>query len=88
MLSELESKTLKTLNTKFFTTGNLNNENSNLKSYIDEMELLMVELYRKFKDPGGVDRLYTMNRDVNEMKQTMSQNVKKVMNNIDDASVK
>jgi len=88
MLSELETTTLKTLNTKFYTPGITKNENSNLKSHTTEMELLMVELYRKYNDPGGVDRLFTINRDVDEIKHTMSQTVKKAMNNIDEASVK
>ena len=52
------------------------------------MELLMVELFRKYNDPGGVDRLFTINRDVDDIKHTMSQTVKKAMNNIDEASVK
>ena len=87
MLSDLENKTIKTLNSKVFNTTSLNNENYNTKSYVDEMELFMVELYKKFKDPGGVDRLYTINRDVADIKHTMSQTVKKAMNNIDDATV-
>lgn len=88
MLSELETTTLKTLNKKFYTPGIAKNENSNIKSNTTEMELLMVELFRKYNDPGGVDRLFTINRDVDDIKHTMSQTVKKAMNNIDEASVK
>ena len=87
MLTDLENKTIKTLNSKVFNTSSISSENYNTKSYVDEMELFMVELYRKFQDPGGVDRLYTINRDVDDIKHTMSKTVKKAMNNIDDATV-
>jgi hypothetical protein len=86
MLTELQNKTLKTLNTKFYNT-NPNEDNSNLRSYVDEMESFMVELYRKFKDPGGEDKIFSINRDVEDIKYQMSENVKKVMHNIDNASV-
>lgn len=86
MLSELENKFLKILNARFNYTSQMN-ENSNLQPYVDDMELFMVELYRKFKDPGDVDRLHTINKDVIDIKYQMSENVKKVMHNIDNSSV-
>jgi hypothetical protein len=89
MLGELENKTLKTLNTKMFNNyGNRNsNDNSNAKSYLDETQLYLVELYRKYRDPGSVDRLHAIQKDVDTIQIEMKDNVKKMMSNIDDASV-
>jgi hypothetical protein len=83
MLSELENKTLKTLNTKFFNLT----DNSGIKSYVDDIQLSMVELYRKYKDPSNVDRLFEIKKDVSEIHTDMKSNVKKIMVNIEDATV-
>jgi hypothetical protein len=82
MLSELESKSLNVLNTKFF---NLKSNNNDVKSHCDNIQLNMVELYRKFQDPGNVDRIVDVQRDVNEIQRHMKDNVKNIMQNLDSA---
>lgn len=84
MLSELENKALKILNTKFFNLT----DNSNVKSYSDDIQLTMVELYRRYKDPSNVDRLIEIKKDVSDIQLEMKGNVKKIIHNIEDATVK
>jgi hypothetical protein len=82
MLTELESKSLNLLNTKFF---NLRSNKEEIKTHSDNIQLNMVELYRKYKDPGNVDRLIDIKRDVDDMQRHMKENVKKMVSSIDDA---
>ncbi len=82
MLSELENKTLNTLNTKFF---GLKSNPAEVKTQSDNIQLSMVELYRKYKDPTSVDRLLEVQRNVNEIQKDMKENIKKVVSNIDNA---
>jgi hypothetical protein len=82
MLAELESKSLNLLNTKFF---NLKSNNPDIKSHSDNIQLNMVELFRKYKDPGNVDRLVDVQNDVNDIQRHMKDNVKNIISNIDNA---
>ena len=82
MLSEIESKSLNVLNTKFF---NLKSSNTETKSHSDNIQLNIVELFRKYKDPVNVDRLVDVQRDVNDIQRHMKDNVKKMVTNLDDA---
>jgi hypothetical protein len=82
MLSELENKSLKILNTKFFKLGT-----TETKQHSDDIQLTMVELYQRYRDPSNVDRLHEMKRDVNDIKKEMDLSVKKMVKNIENATV-
>lgn len=85
MLSELENRTLKTLNAKFF---NLNQtQNSDVKMHGDDIQLIMVELYRKYKDPASSDRLISAMNDVNDIKIDMGKNMRSMFDNISNVEV-
>ena len=82
MLNELENKSLSTLNTKFFGLKSNPNES---KSHSDNIQLNMVELYRKYKDPASVDRLLDVKKDVKDIQNEMKTNIRKVVSNIESA---
>jgi hypothetical protein len=85
MLSELENKTLNTLNTKFFGLKSNQSNPVDIKTQSDNIQLSMVELYRKYKDPTSVDRLLEVKRNVNDIQKDMKENIKKVVSNLDNA---
>ncbi len=63
----------------------MKSNNNDVKSHCDNIQLNMVELYRKFQDPGNVDRIVDVQRDVNEIQRHMKDNVKNIMQNLDSA---
>jgi hypothetical protein len=83
MLSELQSKSIKVLTTKFFN----NSDKSSLKSEMDNIQLNMVELYRRFNTPGQVDKLWGMKNDVEEIKSNLNKNVSMMVGNLTELSV-
>jgi hypothetical protein len=85
MLTELENKTLKTLNTKFFNSKV--EDNPSLKSEKDSLELMMVELYQKYKDPNKANVLYSLQTEVNGLQTQMKSNINQVIINIDNTKV-
>lgn len=84
MLSELEMKALMTLNTKFFNVSTQGKIDT--KQYSDNIQLTMVELHRRFRDPGNVDRLHLIQRDIDDMKKDMNYNLNKMVQNVNAAS--
>jgi hypothetical protein len=83
MLTELENKTLKSLNTKFINIK----EEDTLKPNRDEFQLNMVELHRKYCNPSNVDKLFEIQKDVKDIEIDMKKNVKNMVSNIENASV-
>lgn len=84
MLSELQSKSIKVLTTKFFDST----DKSGLKSELDNMQLNMVELYRRFNTPSQVDKLWGIKNDVAEIKTNLNKNVSLMVGNLTELSVK
>lgn len=84
MLSELQAKSIKVLTTKFFDTT----DKSSLKSEIDNIQLNMVELYRRFNTPSQVDKLWGIKNDVDEIKSNLNKNVSLMVGNMSELSVK
>lgn len=83
MLSELQSKSIKVLTTKFFDTT----DKSALKYEIDNIQLNMVELYRKFNTPSQVDKLWGIKNDVEDIKSNLNKNVSLMVGNLTELSV-
>lgn len=82
MLADLESKSLKTLNTKLLNLGN-----DNTKMSKDDIQLNMAEVHRKYCNPSNVDRVYEIQSDVNVIQKEMKRNVREMMKNVENASV-
>lgn len=84
MLSELQNKTLKTLNTKFF---NLSQDKESLSASKSDIQYSMMDLHKKYCNPASVDRLYELRNDVKDIHVTMKQNLSHMISNIDSAQV-
>lgn len=59
-----------------------------MKSEIDNIQLSLVELYRKFNNPNQVDHLWGIKNDVNTLKNDLSKNVNLLIGNMTELSVK
>ncbi len=84
MLSELQSKSIKVLTTKFFDST----DKSALKSEMDNIQLNMVELYRRFNNPSQVDKLWGIKNDVDDIKSNLNKNVNLMVGNLTELSVR
>jgi hypothetical protein len=80
MLNELQDKSLKILNSKYFGLGEKEGSKNDIQFH-------MAELYRKYTNPSNVDRLIDIRNDVSEIQLTMKDNIKQTINNIDNATV-
>jgi hypothetical protein len=80
MLNELQNKSLKILNSKYFGLGEKDGGKNDIQFH-------MAELYRKYMNPSNVDRLHDINNEVHEIQLTMKDNIAKSLNNIDSANV-
>jgi len=87
MLAELQNKCIKKLISKIFNTED-DTSNSNIKPELDNMQLNMVEIYRKYNTPGNVDTLTTIKNDVNEIKINMKKNINTMVSNITELTVR
>jgi len=83
MLNELQTKNLKVLMTKIFDAM----DKSTIKSEIDNIQLNMVELYRRYNTPSQVDKLWGIKNDVDEIKTNLNKNVNLMVGNLTELSV-
>ena len=83
MLSEIQNKCIKKLISKLFSS-----ENANVKPELDNMQLNMVEIYRKYNDPGKVDSLWGLKNDVNEIKLDINKSMTTIVNNVTELNVR
>ncbi len=83
MLNELQSKSIKVLTTKFFD----NSDKSMMKAEYDNIQLNMVELYRKYNNPSQVDKLWGIKNDVEDIKNDLNKNVNLMIGNLTELSV-
>jgi len=86
MLAELQNKCIKKLTSKIFNTD-LETPDPDAKTEIDNMQLNMVELYRKYNNPGKVDSLFTIKNDVEDIKSSVKNTMKTMLNNITELTV-
>ena len=83
MLSEIQNKCIKKLISKIFDT-----ENADVKGEIDNMQLNMVELYRKYNNPGKVDTLWAIKNDVDDIKIDMNKKMTVMVSNMTELTVR
>lgn len=85
MLAELQNKCIKKLISKIFSTENDNIDN--VKPEVDNMQLNMVEIYRKYNNPAQIDTLWSIKNDVNDIKINMKKNMNTMISNVTELSV-
>jgi len=59
-----------------------------LKAELDNIQLNMVELYRRFNTPIQVDKLWGIKNDVDEIKSNLNRNVNLMVGNLTELSVR
>ncbi len=74
---------LEELNTKVQTYI----DNNIVKDRKDEIQLIMVELHRHYNDPNVLS-LYNAQKEINNVKKEMRENMKTIYNNIEKTEVK
>jgi hypothetical protein len=97
MLSELEKKSLNTLNNKLINLSYKDEEDdsevnviksTDIKSSKDEIKFYMSEMYTNYNPIEKASQLRSLLRDVDEIKVGVIQNIKTVTNNIAKIEVK
>lgn len=86
MLSDLQNKSIKKLTSKIFNTD-LETPDPDAKTEIDNMQLNMVELYRKYNNPGNVDSLFQIKNDVEDIKSSVKSTIRTMVNNLSELTV-
>lgn len=87
MLSELEQKSLKSLNEVYLPKISQDNIQSVFKSYADDIQLSMVEFERKYRDLTRSDNIKGLQSEVNSIQITMKGNLNQMVQNLEVVSV-
>ena len=81
LLTDLENKSISTLNKHYFYK--INNENYLEYKFVKEIQLYMVELERYYRDIVGKDKIRLIQNDVNDMKIVIKDKMNIMVNNIE-----
>ena len=77
----MREKTEKILNTRFHSSsGNYTN--------VGDIQMILLEACRDFKDPTDTDKIYSCNKTLNNLTSDMKLNVKKMLDSNDSLAVK
>ena len=78
MLNEIENRCIKILNSKYF-----NSKDNKLNEYVNDIILIIVEIYQKYKDPIKIDKLSEVKKDIKDISNKMRESINDVVNNIE-----
>lgn len=81
LLDAVKAKSIKPLSTQLIDISSLST-----RQLRDDIQLTMVELEQKYKNPSNVDIIYTIQEDVSDVKGIMRKNIRNILTSQENAN--